>query len=301
MKDTIIDRVHEISKTDDITDTTFPKSMKLELCGICNHKCSYCIVPMLDIQNRFMSDEVFYKSLEEAYRLNFEEIGLFHMGEGTLHPKFKDYVEYIHNNYPKFRMFITTNGTNYEQLKVCVDNNVNCIKFSLNGYNEEMHNSVTGVKTFNKVIDNLKKLVGYRNETKSTTEISASSIYYNCKEQDEFGDMISSIADNYYYTQIYNHANKKNNKYIELTSDPRIIKHVCDIPCYGLYKLCHIKVNGDINLCRFGVDDEFTIGNIIDGKLEDIWFSDKAKKIRHNSDNRLIETCNKCVGIRDGL
>lgn len=300
MNDTIINRVNNLDCSK-IDKNKFPETMKLELCGICNHKCSYCVVPTLNIKNRFMNDDVFYKSLEEADRLNFKEIGLSHMGEGTLHPKFNEYIKFIHKTYPKFRMFISTNGTQLEQMKVCIENNVNCIKFSLNGYNEEMHNTVTGVKTFDIVIDNLKKLVEYRNEIGSKTEIAASSIYYNCKEQDDFGNMISSIVDSYYYTQIYNHANKKDNKYVELTSDPRIIKHMCDIPCYGLYKLCQVKVNGDINICRFGVDDEFTIGNIMNDKLEDIWYSERAKEIRHKSDNHLMETCNKCVGIRDGL
>lgn len=294
----IISRISNVAYNININDIGMPTSMKLELSSICNHKCSYCIVPSLKIKEKYMSEKIFYKALEEAKKNHFKEIGLFHMGEGTLHPQFCKFVEQIPNT---FDIFITTNGTQLDKLKYLVERNIRSIKISLNGYNREIHKKNTGVDTFDLVINNLKEIIKYRNEISSTTQISASSIFYNCKEQNEFVDKIEKIVDSYYYTQIYNQANKVDNKFIKLTDDKHIMKNTMNLPCFGLYNLCHIKVNGDVNLCRFGVDNEFTIGNIMNSSLDDIWFSKKAQTLRDKSTKGCLETCNKCVGISNGL
>lgn len=288
--ETIINRVHSIMNID-IENIKLPTSLKLELSNICNHKCEYCIVPKLKQKEKFMSEKIFCKSLEEAKRLNFKEIGLFHMGEGTLHPKFCQFVEKIPLN---FDIFITTNGTQLDKLKYLVERNIKSIKISLNGYNREIHKRITGVDTFDLIINNLKELVKYRNEIKSSTQISASSIFYNCKEQEMFAQYIESIVDCYYYTEIFNHAGKVDNKHIDLTNDIRIIKNICTVPCISMYNLCQIKVNGDINVCKWGVDNEFVIGNILNDKIDDLWYSEKMQKIREKSNKKLNETCNKC-------
>ena len=294
----MIDRVKSISTEIDTKHIALPRSIKFELSGICNHKCIYCGVPNIQAINRFMSFEIFKTGLAEAYKWQIKELGLFHMGEGTLHPNILELVAFAkkeYNNY--FKMFITTNGTRLDILKGLVSLGINSIKFSLNGYNKEIHYKATLVDDFDSIIQNLKDLITYRNDINSPTEISASSIFYNNLEQDIFTEKMAKIVDNFYYTEIYNHAGKVATKFIKLTDNARIIPHLCDKPCYGLFNLAHVKVDGTINLCRFGLDHEFDIGNIKDG-FEKAWFSEKANKIRKLHMTDQIETCNKCLGLK---
>ena len=95
-------------------------------------------------------------------------------------------------------------------------------------------------------------------------------------------------------TQIYNHAGKVDNSFIELKDSPYLILNMCDKPCYSFYTLGHIKVDGTINICRFGMDHEFDIGHINDGFME-CWFGEKARDIRARAKKDQIETCNKCL------
>lgn len=301
MTDSIINRVSNIAYDIDTDKITLPKSIKIELASICNHKCTYCIVPKLKNIKSFISDEIFYKVINEAKRLKIPEIGLFHMGEGTLHPKFKNYISYVKKTYPECVIFITTNGILLDPLKYAVECNIKSIKFSLNGYNKLSHLDVTSCDTFDLIMQNMQELIEYRNNIQSKTQISASSIYYNNSEQDSFSEYLDTLVDKHYYTQIYNHAAKIDNKFIDLSNNSKILKHLCELPCFGLYNLCHIKTTGDINLCRFGIDEEFTIGNIMNSNLEDIWFSEKANKLRNDSTSGKLNTCNKCVGINNGL
>lgn len=39
----------------------------------------------------------------------------------------------------------------------------------------------------------------------------------------------------------------------------------------------------------------------MNSNLEDIWFSEKANKLRNDSTSGKLNTCNKCVGINNGL
>ncbi len=277
-----------------------PRSVKLELAAVCNHNCVYCSVPKLQagLPVKFMDVDLFKKCVDELYDLKIRELGLFHMGEGTLHPKFKELVKYAADK-NWFDIFITTNGTQLEMLKYCVEQNIKSIKFSLNGYSRKVHKEATGKDDFSRIIKNLKDLVEYRNKIGADTEISASSIYYNVPEQDKFAEKISGIADTFYMTQIYNHAGKVDNSFIELKDSPYLILNMCDKPCYSFYTLGHIKVDGTINICRFGMDHEFDIGHINDGFME-CWFGEKARDIRARAKKDQIETCNKCLGLSKG-
>lgn len=288
----IIDRINKMTVVD-INNLQLPKSVRLELSGVCNHKCEYCVVPTLQNQQHFMNELTFYKALNEIQRLGIKEIGISHMGEATLHPVFCKMVEEIPSD---IDIFITTNGTNLNNLKYLVERNIKSIKFSLNGYSKESWKQMIGVDTFDLVINNLKELVKYRNELGSDTQISASSICRECKEQDDFVKIISKIVDCFYYTRLFNHAAKVDNKPIKYNG-ANILDHLCQIPCYGLFNMCHIKANGDINICRWGVDNEFVIGNILTDTLDKVWFSDKANAIRNKHINHCLETCNKCVNI----
>jgi radical SAM protein with 4Fe4S-binding SPASM domain len=291
----IIDRIKTAATDFDVENIKPPLSVKLELSSVCNHRCVYCVVPTIKQPYTFMSDDVFHKSINDIKDFGIGEIGIFHMGEGTLHPKIVQYTEYIIKEIPTIKIFLTTNGTNINVLKQLVEKNINSIKFSLNGYNKEVHKKVTGVDNFDLIIDNLKNLIKYRNEINSSTEISASSICYDNDEQIKFSNEISNIVDNFYYTEIFNHAGKVDNKHIDVEDD-KIITNLCVLPCYGMYTLCHIKPNGDVNLCKWGVDDEFVIGNILNNSLKSIWFSDYANDLRKKSSNGNLKTCNKCVG-----
>lgn len=291
------ERVESIIKVDE-KSIKLPRSVKLEMSGICNHKCPFCVVPKQDTNSYpFMSSETFNMSVSEMYRLKIKELGLFHMGEGTLHPELLTMVEYAKKSFDNFfEMFITTNGTSLSQLKGLVAYNIKSIKFSLNGFDKESHKKQAGVNDYDLIMGNLEALIKYRNEINSTTQISASSIYYNKPEQDEFSKKVSELVDNFYYTQLYNHAGKVDNKPVRLTEDIRILPGLNSKPCYGLFNLGHIKVNGIVNMCRFGVDDEFNLGHISEG-LDKLWFSEKAQEIRRKHLEDKIETCNECLNF----
>ena len=112
----IIDRIKIASTSIDLSCSNLPTAVKLELSGVCNHKCYYCVVPTLKGLKKFMPIDVVNKTIEEIRRLNIKEIGLFHMGEGTLHPQFCEIIDIILNGCNS-KLFITTNGTRIDEFR----------------------------------------------------------------------------------------------------------------------------------------------------------------------------------------
>ena len=287
-------RVEDISQKVVTDKISLPKSVKIELVSICNHNCKYCIVPKKKAEYDFMLVDDFRTCMQEMHKNKIKEVGLFHMGESTLHPFFKGLVRYCTETYPDIKYFLTTNGTMLDNMKYAVKCNINSIKISLNGYNKERHQVLTGVDDFDLIIKNIEDLVRYRNEISSHTEISASSIFCNDYEMEEFAKKIEKVVDCYYQTQIYNQAAQVEERLEIPELNGRVIPELCKKPCFGLYNLCHIKSNGTINLCRFGRNEEFDIGNIWEG-FEKVWFGEKAQKIRELHMKDQIETCKKCI------
>jgi len=173
----ITKRISEMYDSVDDSTIVLPRTLRIELASVCNHKCGFCAAAHGSSYIPFISDRIFEQCVKEAVRLHIPEIGLFHMGEPTLHPKFKWLVAYLKRQYPDCRTYITTNGTSFDSMAYCVEHGIDSLKVSCNGYDRDTHLKITGVDDFELVIGNLKKLVSYRDKTASHTEISVSMVY----------------------------------------------------------------------------------------------------------------------------
>lgn len=221
------------------------------------------------------------------------------MGESMLHPLFPQIIKLFKRKLTACRFYISTNGSIYNGLRCCVDNDIDSVKISLNCNNKKQHESTVGVDDFDLIVSNIKRTFEYRNATKSRTWLSFSSINSIFSTYDNaFITQMSRYVDECYMTPIYNHAGKVN---IASMKDAVVSTQMIDTstrcPCVAMYTMCHIKCNGDINLCRFGIDDGHTIGNIMTSNLKDIWFNDKAMKLRERARRNELSTCNNCIHV----
>ncbi len=76
----------------------------------CNLKCPYCFAnEFVNKRSSYITEENFVKAIEFLTREGVTRIGLIG-GEPTLHPKFKDFLEYLINNGKVDEATIYTNG-----------------------------------------------------------------------------------------------------------------------------------------------------------------------------------------------
>ena len=79
----------------------------IEITNVCNLDCSFC--PKTNRTSEFMLFELFKNVITQVKPL-CKEITLHVMGEPTLHPQFKKFVNYAKEK--KVTINLTTNGTN---------------------------------------------------------------------------------------------------------------------------------------------------------------------------------------------
>lgn len=76
----------------------------------CNLKCPYCFAnEFVNKKSNYITEENFVKAIEFLTREDDTRIGLIG-GEPTLHPKFKEFLEYLINNRKVVEATIYTNG-----------------------------------------------------------------------------------------------------------------------------------------------------------------------------------------------
>lgn len=65
--------------------------------------------------------------------------------------------------------------------------------------------------------------------------------------------------------------------------------------CYAPFSNMHFQMNGDVSACSFNYD--FTLGNIHNQSVKDIWFGDKANSFRSTLANYNMNKCLSCKHV----
>lgn len=142
---------------------SYPRRLVLELTNACNLKCIMCGREGGDFKYNFLDIKCLYK-LESI--LNYvEEVTLFGWGEPTIHPKFKDILEFL-NKHPVKKYFVT-NGTTLAKIKEYLfDYKVDIMAVSLDGATAVTNDKIRINSNFDQIISNLKAIVKRRKEGK---------------------------------------------------------------------------------------------------------------------------------------
>jgi len=142
---------------------SYPRRLVLELTNACNLNCIMCGRDGGDFKYNFLDIQCLYK-LESI--LNYvEEVTLFGWGEPTIHPKFKDILEFL-NKHPVKKYFVT-NGTTLAKIKEYLfDYKVDIMAVSLDGATAKTNNMIRKNSNFNQIVSDLKSIVLQKKQEK---------------------------------------------------------------------------------------------------------------------------------------
>ena len=142
---------------------SYPRRLVLELTNACNLKCIMCGRDEENFIYNFLDLQYIYK-LEHI--LDYvEEVTLFGWGRPTIHPKFKDILEFL-NKYPVKKYFVT-NGTTLAKIKEYLfDYKVDIMAVSLDGATAKTNNMIRKNSNFNQIVSDLKSIVLQKKQRK---------------------------------------------------------------------------------------------------------------------------------------
>jgi len=136
-----------------------PQRLVLELTNTCNLSCVMCGRQEKAFQPTFFDMAWLEKLAPILDRVT--EVTLFGWGEPTVHPKFREVLEYL-DCFPVKKYFVT-NGMLLHTYSDIIVKTVDVLAVSLDGATQATNDRIRRGADFNKIVENLRSLVAKRN------------------------------------------------------------------------------------------------------------------------------------------
>lgn len=308
-----IDEVTKIPKSNLVTNPPAPKSVKIELTGKCNYRCSFCALRTREIQPKGNIDfELFKKITDEMRKAGVEEIGLFYLGESFMSPEvLVSAVEWCKGlGFPY--VFLTTNGSlaNRQVVYEVMDAGLDSLKWSVNAADEEQFERVMGVKKslFWTSLENLREARRIRDANGFKTGLYASSIMYDgeqgLKMQALLETHVLPYVDQHYFLPLYGqmtHWNEDRTQdlgYKPTAGNQGRLGALRDpLPCWSAFTEGHVTADGILTACCFDSDASFAMGDLNSTPFMEAWNSVSFQELRKAHLNKDVKgtICEGCL------
>jgi radical SAM protein with 4Fe4S-binding SPASM domain len=277
--------------------TEFPMMLVLSFVYVCNAKCPNCPYTNSDIRHDYsdtplMPPQTYKKIAEEAGPYG-AWLRISGGGEPMLHPQAVELFEYAKEKGCKVGLI--TNGSRFstsdmERLLKC---GIDMIEFSVDADDPQTYMKVRPGLDFDVLVNNVKKLVELRDQTKATTKIIASGINQEGVDLDKVAQFWAPIVDEF-----------QKRKYLTwgINDD-----HSADstpylppgerVPCPFLFERLNIDSRGKVMVCGFDIKAVTNMGNVNDKSIKEIWLGKgfeyfRQKHLSRHGDE--IPLCQDC-------
>lgn len=220
------------------------RHVEIETVNRCNGACAFCPVSAgHDIRERKeMSDELFYKIIEELSALNFDgRVALFSNNEPFLDPKIIDRQKYAYEHLPNAKLHLFTNG------------------------------SLLTLKKFKEIISYLDEMVidNYNQDLKLNPISKDIAIY--CEKHPELKEKVSIVLrkpDEILTSRGGDAPNRKDKR--------KFIDEKCVLPFEQLI----IRPDGKVSLCCNDPYGRMTLGDLNKQTMKEVWYGEEFKSVR---------------------
>lgn len=272
-----------------------PIRLWIEPTSICNLRCVMC--PNKDLekgQKGFMDFGLFRKIIDEASRFVFD-VHLLHRGESLLHPEFFKMVAYAHDAGIVTRFH--TNGTllDEEKARQLIASGLDQFAFSFDGFDAETYERIRVNADFEKTVGNIvrfleiKKSLGVRKPLTVVELINLPGLLKNSAESRKaFMDRFRGLPlDRIVIKEAHNWAGDAG-----AVQDRK--KYA---PCTFLWNALIIFWDGVVLPCTQDFFGYYTLGNVKDSSIAEIWNNEKMILLREKllrGEIKDLETCGRC-------
>jgi len=137
-----------------------PRRIVFELTNRCNFQCIMCGREAVNFKTKDLPVDV-VKACEPFYGQT-EEVTLHGWGEGTLHPKTAEVLEYL-NSFPMLRKYFVTNGSTMPRIMEPIfAHHVDLVAVSLDGATPETNNGIRKGGDFNREVSSIRLLMAVK-------------------------------------------------------------------------------------------------------------------------------------------
>jgi len=287
-----------------------PKYIEISPVGACNHRCTFCAVDYIGYKSIFMDLEKYKASIDSMRNKECSAIMFAGEGEPLLHPEIAEFVNYTKES-GKIDTAFTTNAFKLNSKFVEKSlQNISWIKVSFNGGNRDTYSKIHRTKPsdFDKVVENIKSAVAYKNSNNLTTAFgmqilllpdNSDSIHDLCRLAIDIGVdyVVIKPYSQHKFSQTHTYEKIDYSKYVGLEAELsqynsatfNVVFRINTIKnwisqnddryckCYATPSAwSYIMADGDVYSCSaYLLDKRFKLGNINEFTFAEIWESEK--------------------------
>ena len=293
-----------------LLETEFPMFLQIHPNQSCNYSCSHCLHGDEIIKNKYkeksLSFNSYKKIVDEGREFNCPSISIQGWNEPLSMKRIFDYVEYANNN-NFIDIMLNSNGSLLDDEKIgkILDSGLTRIRFSMDAATEETYKKVRLDSGFNKIKDNIIKLIGLRekgNYKLPLVGVSFCEISTNTHEKDLFiefwGDIVDFVSVQTFMPPVHDTVYDKFYTQKQISNKNVPEKFSCPQPFE------RVDIHGDLIFpCCYYSSKNLEIGDLNKSTIYQAWNSKKAihiREISRSGEYSRIRECNSCVGSSFG-
>ncbi|HCI04393.1 TPA: radical SAM protein [Patescibacteria group bacterium] len=290
----------------------FPIYMEISPVGYCNHRCKFCAFDYLGYGKDKLDKNIIIERIGEMARMGVKAIQFAGEGEPLLHPDLAEIM--INTRKCGAEISMLTNGVAMSSRFIeQALGSITWFQTSIDAGKKESYAKIHGTRSddFQKVTNNLKYAVSYRNKHMLDCEIGAQMLLIpeNYMEAVELAKILVDIGVDYFTLKPYSHHPLSahndiisgNNFYQKIIEVENEIKNVVsglievdfrktamkEIESTRTYERCYstptawgyLTSKGDLYSCSAYLGDErFLLGNIYQESFKRIWYGERRKE-----------------------
>ncbi len=273
-----------------------PVRLWIEPTSVCNLRCVMC--PNKDLtkaQKGFMDLALFKKIIDEAKGF-VSDVHLLHRGESLLHPDFFEMVRYAHEAGIVTRFH--TNGTLLDEDKArrLIEAGLDQFAFSFDGLDKESYESIRVNGDYEKTLGNIVRFLEIKKELKAEKPVTFVELIYFPEVFERLGKgALQSLKDRFKGLPLDRlHVKELHN----WAGDRGALRRQKDYsPCTFLWHALIIFWDGSVLPCTQDFFGYYTLGNVKDSSIREIWNNEKMQTLRRKilaQDIADLETCSQC-------
>ncbi len=273
-----------------------PVRLWVEATSVCNLRCVMC--PNKDLKKEekgFMDFPLFRKVIDEARRYVFD-VNLIHRGEGLLHPEFPRMVAYSHEAGVDTKFHTNATLLDEARSRALIAAGLDQISFSFDGCDRKTYESIRVNADFDKTLANVVRFLEIKRELRSKKPYAILELIH-FPDADKaaapgrrraFLDRFRGLPlDRVEVKELHNWAG-------EIPAEKSRKKYV---PCTFLWQALIVFWDGSVLPCTQDFHGDYTLGNVRETPLEEIWNGDRLVRLREKilrGDIADLETCSQC-------
>jgi radical SAM protein with 4Fe4S-binding SPASM domain len=277
----------------------FPRYLEIETVHACNARCTICTINEWTRSRKPMEERLFAKIAEELIenKKEIKRVSLYRDGEPLLDPKLPDRIALL-GQAGVGDLSISTNVSllTESRAKDILDAGVDLVIMSIDSLRKDVYESIRVGLDFEQVMENALRFIQLRERMNSHARIWMRMIVQE-SNQHEWPEYLAYWSpklretDRIYYHTLNNWGNQlKNFKPVARSYEPFL-------PCVALWSLLAIFTNGDASLCNVDFNGKYTVGNVSQQSISEIWRSSALNDFRDRhlvGDKAAIDICERC-------